>query len=37
MYMMGGIDQLLQFNAYNGFQNNQNANQIVPGSNLEAK
>lgn len=31
--MMGGIDHLLQFNAYNGFQNNHNVNQIIPGSN----
>ena len=30
---MGGIDQLLQFNAYNGFQNNLSANQIISGSN----
>lgn len=31
--MMGGLDQLLQYNPYNGFQNNLSANQIISNPN----
>ena len=36
MYMMGGLDHLLQYNPYNGFQNNLGANQIISNSNQDA-